>query len=254
MQKIFFYLPLLIILSLSGKAKAQISIGKDVSSHASAILDVNTLATGGKRGVLIPRIPIYNSTDRTAISAPDDYLLVFSPYTVASSFAGLSYWHNNRWNHLINQTDLYPMISSRHISQVILFAKFGTPETTPHVTDAGNAIPYPLQFKLVVFDSQNAYKSATHEYIIPEDGLYEITCESMLQISSGETSMETFVTVNGASVVSDVLSKVKGVTTGAVIYTANLKRGDRIGGAAGIGYWAGEKFMVIGGSLTIIKY
>jgi hypothetical protein len=258
MPKIIFYLcP--IILSLSISAQAQIGISKNDSigqPHPSAVLDMDMDVdiTNNRLGVLLPRIPLNGPTDRTSISNPADYLLVFSPYTKNSSYIGLSYWLNNRWNRLLNQTELFDSISRYHIAQVVLFANRTMPETHTHVTDVNNLNPYKLTYDGIIFDSQFAYNKQNDEYVIPENGLYEIVCNVTLHDVSIEESMQTIIMINGYSVVDDLVNKTSAVTVGSIVYVAELKKGDRVASAVGVGKWNTAKFRVAYGSLMIIKY
>jgi hypothetical protein len=257
MQKITFYL-LLIILGLSGKAQAQISISENPGRqpHPSAILDITNDATNGNyRGVLLPLIPLRNSTDRTSIPSPDDYLLVFSPYAAASSYAGLNYWHNNRWHRFLNQSELYGKISDAHIAQIVLFSQRNIPEDSEHSTDPANSAPYKFSLDTIIFDSQSAFNKKEHLYVIPEDGLYEILCNATVAVSVTQVSVETFVMVDGKIRAKDLIANISVPTVaGSVIYVTKLKKGQRVNGALGVGVWNSTKFKVIKASLTIVKY
>jgi hypothetical protein len=258
MSKIISYL-LPIIFTLSFSAQAQVGIGKENTvgqPHPSAMLDMDmdTDITNDRLGVLLPRIPLNDPTDRTSIPDPADYLLVFSPYTGTSSYIGLSYWHNDRWIRLLNQTELYDSISRYHIAQVILFADLSAPETNTHVTDPNNSKSYKLKLDNIIFDSQNAYNEQTREYHIPADGLYEIVCNVTLSDVSQNLSMQTFIQLNDLNVVNDLVSKTSAVTVGSVVYIAELKKGDRVCGSVGIGQWNKDTYRVRDGSLLIIKY
>jgi hypothetical protein len=252
MSKIIVYL-LPIILSLSISAQAQIGIGESGQPHPSAMLDMDM--ANNRQGVLLPRIPISGPTDKTSIPNPADYLLVFSPYTGTSSYTGLSYWHNSQWNNLLNQTNLYDSISAHRITQIILFARLHIPETTTHVTDNHQQTPYKLPLDSVVFDSQRAYDQTSQTYIIPEDGLYEIMCAATLNVAANIT-MQTFICVNQTPMINDLITQTSatGISVGSVVYTAQLKKGDRVHGAAGVGVWNKDTFKVVAGSLSILKY
>jgi hypothetical protein len=208
--------------------------------------------TGSHRGMLIPRIPLRDAADRTSIPNPADYLLVFSPYTETPSYMGLSYWHNNRWNRLLNQTELYDSISSYHIAQIVLFVNQSRPESETHVTDKNEKAPYKLPLDNVIFDSQNAYNKTIWEYVIPEAGIYEIVCNVMLDVIPG-ISMQTYVRINDSNAVNDLIRTLT-LTVGSVVYIAKLEKGDRVYGAVGAGSWNKDTYKVVAGSLSILKY
>ncbi|MDR1555557.1 MAG: hypothetical protein LBS88_00825 [Tannerellaceae bacterium] len=255
MQKIILYL-LLIIIAFPGAAEAQISIGStNRQSASSAMLDMDTTIAGRHLGVLFPRIPLESPTDCTSISNPVDYLLVFSPYTANPSYAGLNYWFNKRWNRFLNQSELYDSISTRHIAQIVLFATQSNPETSPHLTDNNNKDPYKLRIDNVTFDSQNGYNKTNYEYIIQEDGLYEITCNvELAHNNTKRPSMQTFIQINDTNTVSDLVSDSPVIVFGSVLYVAELKKGIRVGGAVGLGSWNTDLFTVTHASLAIVKY
>jgi hypothetical protein len=256
MSKIIFYL-FPIILSLSISAQAQVGISKEANiglPHPSAILDIDMDITSDRQGVLLPRIPLNGPTDRTSIPNPADYLLVFSPYTGNSSYIGLSYWYNNQWIRLLNQTELYDSVSSYYITEVMLFANLSTPERNTHVTDPSDKKSYKLPLDNTIFDNRGTYNKQTREYRIPEDGLYEIACNVTLADVPIDQSMQTFIQVNDSPEVNDLVSKTSAVTVGSVVYIAKLKKGDRVYGSAGVGTWSKTKFKVKDGSLLIIKH
>jgi hypothetical protein len=253
MQKITLY-SLLLFLSLSGKAQAQIDIGDSIRTHPSAILDINDSVAGNHRGVLFPRIPLRGPTDRTAIAAPDSFLLVFSPYTASTPYAGLTYWHNNRWNRFLNQTEVYDTISAMHLAQVVLLSELSKSETSNHVTDGSNKAPYKVALDRTIFDSQNAYNRTAHEYIIPEDGIYEIICKAMWEVSVVGQTSQIFIVANASIRTGDLVADSGTTANGSVVYVGKLNKGDRVWGAVGVGAWSKTPFKVLSASLAIVKY
>jgi hypothetical protein len=215
---------------------------------------MQTSVPNNHRGALFPRIPLRSSTDRTSIPSPADYLLIFSPYTENSSEAGLNYWHNNAWHRLLNETEMYGKISDQHIAQIVLLVQMSAPEEKTHPTDPNNKSTYKVPFDKTIFDSQNGYHQANHEYIIPETGFYEIVCEVQLSDAATGQSLQTFILVNGTSRMSDLTGNTSAVVAGSVVYIAELNKGDRVCGAVGLGNWAKDFFRVSGASFTIVKY
>jgi hypothetical protein len=253
MQKIIIYL-LPLLLAFPGGTQAQLGIGVKHRPDPSAMLDMNVPVTGKYQGVLLPRIPIASATDRSSIQDPDDYLLVFSPYTANSSRAGLNYWYNGRWNTFFNHAELYDSISGRRIAQFVMFATQSNPETTSHVTDPQNKSPYKLPVDHVDFDSQNGFDKAGFVYVIQEPGLYEIVCNAEMTDLPAAVTMQIFIQINGATAVNDMVTDAPSTVSGSVFYIAELKKGDQVYGAVGVGSWINAKYRVAKSSLAIVKY
>ncbi|MDR1644660.1 MAG: hypothetical protein LBS05_02375 [Tannerellaceae bacterium] len=259
MQRILFYL-LLVAVTLPGLAGAQVTIGMDNIVHqptSSAILDLNPVNSGPKLGLLLPRIRIGNLFDRSIITNPANYLIVFSPYTEQTSQFGLNYWNVDRWYRVLNQSELFDSISTQRIAQIVLFAEQSSSETTSHNTDNINvppSTPYTLPIDEVKFDSQNGYNKTTHEYVIPEDGFYEITCDVKIKLDNSGTTVQTFILVNGTIKVNDLVNAQATDVVGSVFYVVELDAGDKVKGAVGAGNWTNDKYKVMDSSLSIVKY
>ncbi|MDR1257850.1 MAG: hypothetical protein LBK65_01020 [Tannerellaceae bacterium] len=258
MLKIIVCILSILVAGFSGVAEAQVSIGTADKPHPSAMLDM-TSPTGNRLGVLFPLIPLNNSTDRSVISSPADFLIIFSPYANGAPLPGLNYWYGNKWNHFLNQTELYDSISAKHVAQIVLFVEQITEETVFHSSrNPDGTAPYIFPLDNVVYDSQNGYNKTSKEYIIPDNGIYEITCNVVIipqTTGSGDYSMQTFVGVDGNSVTNDLVS-FSAVTrvNGSATYTAVLNKGQRVYGAVGAGNWDTYKYRVVSSSLTIVKY
>jgi hypothetical protein len=221
-------------------------------------MDMRPIDNNHHRGVLLPRIPLRNSTDRSAIPSPDDFLLVFSPYK-DSMESGLNYWYANHWHRVLSETELYTHISEQNITQTVLSARLMEMEKTLHVTDSRNSNPYKLPLNNVVFDSQNAYNQTKYEYVIPETGTYEIVCDVACFIDRDpkdkrDVSVETFIQVNNKMMINDLISGASTIMTGSVIHITELHKNDIVYGAVGVGNWKESKFRVTSASLTIVKY
>lgn len=250
--KLFYILPA--ILGLCAETQAQIAIGDSLRPHASAMLDLNIPAGLNNRGVLFPLIPLQSATDRTSIPSPDDFLLVFTPYPAATPQAGLNYWFNNRWNHLLNQTDTYKLISNMHVAQAVLLAELKVAEKNKHITDQNAQTPYTLPLDQTIFDSQNSYDKVKYEYLIQETDFYEITCDVALTDVTPGLTMQCFIRINGVNVVNDIVSSTSSTVTASVVYIAKLNKGDSICSAVGVGNWGKDAFRIRDASLTIVKY
>ncbi|MDR1402632.1 MAG: hypothetical protein LBJ60_02870 [Tannerellaceae bacterium] len=254
MQKIKLYIVVLLAVGFSGSVQAQIKIGSTGDPHPSAMLDMNS--SGNNRlGALFPLIPINSSTDRTAISSPADFLTILSPYANDAKFPGLNYWHNDKWNHLLNQTELYDSISAKHIAQIVLFAEQTVAEGYFHVTDPSEKAPYRFRLNSVLYDSQAGF--ADSQYEILDDGIYEITCDVAIEAQSkGEmVSMQTFVRVDGKNMTNDLITfDSTNSASGSVSYTGKFTEGQLIAGCVGAGSWKTTSFRVLSSSLMIVKY
>ena len=81
---------------------AQVGIGT-LNPNKSAQLEI----AAKDRGILIPRVPLKSITDAVTISNGNvESLLVFNTNPSNSLSRGYYYWLDNRWNRIINETDL----------------------------------------------------------------------------------------------------------------------------------------------------
>jgi hypothetical protein len=257
MREITVYILSLLVAGFSGLAEAQVGIGTTEKPHPSAMLDM-TSPTGNRLGVLFPLIPLNSPTDRSGVSSPADFLMVFSPYVKDAPLPGLNYWYGNKWNHFLNQTELYDSISAKHVAQIVLFAEQTVEETVFHSSrNEDGTTPYRFPLDNVVYDSQEGYNKTSKEYIIPDDGIYEVTCNVVItpQLTSGDYTMQTFVRVDGNNVTDDLISFSSSTRiNGSATYTAILNKGQRVHGAVGAGNWDTYRYRVVSSSLTIVKY
>ena len=252
MQKIFFYF-LLPCLGLCAATQAQVSLDNQNPPRTAAILDLN-MPAGNNRGVLFPLIALKDSVDRTAIPSPDDYLLVFTPYTSKSPQAGLNYWLDNRWHHLLNQTDMNKLrMSEMHLAQAVLHAKLKEPEKNRHVTDPDAKNPYKFPLNQVVFDSQEAYDKTAYEYVIPHTGFYEISCDVEVQ-DAMSNYLQCFLQKRD-SVVSELVYKTARGKNISIIYNGTFNEGDVVYASIAVGgFWDTSLFRVRNASLTIVMF
>jgi hypothetical protein len=259
MQKRIVYILLIpLVCFYYGVANAQISIGTNSKPDPSAMLDMTSSGKG--LGVLFPLIPVNSPTSTSGISSPANFLMIFSPYAKDASNPGLSYWHGNKWNRFLNQTELYDSISAHYIAQIVLFAEQTNPETSNHnSTNSDGTTPYKFPLHNVVYDSRGGYNSATKEYVIPDDGNYEITCNVVIKPMASGNSMQTYVKVDGANTVNDLITITStSSVSGSVTYTARFTKGQHVWGAIGTGSWSStndrDKFRIESSSLVIVKY
>lgn len=93
------------LLSLNGHS--QVSIGA-ATPNASANLDVTaTDINGNKRGMLVPRVNLLNTTDATTINSGNvNSLLVFNEATQGDVTPGFYYWYINKWERIANNSNL----------------------------------------------------------------------------------------------------------------------------------------------------
>lgn len=98
---------IVLIALASFKMTAQVSIGAALPS-TSANLDVTaTDINGNKRGLLIPRLELLNTTDATTINSGNvNSLLVYNTVTQADVTPGFYYWYVNKWKRVANSEDI----------------------------------------------------------------------------------------------------------------------------------------------------
>lgn len=87
---------------------AQVGIGT-LSPNKSAQLEI----AAKDKGILIPRIPLKSITDAVTISNGNvESLLVFNTNPSGTLSRGYYYWLDNRWNRIINETDLSTVLKT----------------------------------------------------------------------------------------------------------------------------------------------
>ena len=116
MKKIFTLAGLLLVIV----AKAQVGIGTP-SPKEDAILEI--LSTN--KGVLIPRISIAdNLTKLPDATSHEESLLIYNTNTSAGTVLetnkvtpGFYYWRDNKWNRIINDTDLQAALNGNTVNE-----------------------------------------------------------------------------------------------------------------------------------------
>ncbi|MDR1982154.1 MAG: hypothetical protein LBQ39_11145 [Tannerellaceae bacterium] len=205
--------------------KAQVSINKtNTPPHPSAILDMSLSGNSGL-GVLIPKITIGHSTDKSQITNPANYLLVFSP-SLGAAYTGLNCWYQGNWNQYLSNGAAFDLLKSRHIAQNVLFVEQSAPETV-HLTS--KTYGDTLHFDKKTFDSQRAYNPATDQYVVPEDGIYELICSASIEGSNGSVSGLFILEQNYYQPLNQNFVTQSNVSSGPVenivTYMGNLNKG-----------------------------
>lgn len=94
--------------TLGANCFAQVGVGTPMPD-ASTMLDV----VANDKGILIPRVPLNNTTDATTITNGNkESLLVFNTQTINDVTPGYYYWYINKWQRLIDTDTLPPLIVS----------------------------------------------------------------------------------------------------------------------------------------------
>lgn len=95
-------------------ANAQVGIGTP-TPNASAMLDI----TATNKGVLIPRVALTANDDQTTVTTPTTSLLVYNTNTSDANVAdvkkvtpGFYYWNVNKWERIVNQSQLDTAITN----------------------------------------------------------------------------------------------------------------------------------------------
>ncbi len=103
MKKIILLIGILLGLNSHG----QVSIGAALP-NTSANLDVTADdINGNKRGLLIPRLALLNTTDASTINTGNvNSLLVFNTATQADVTPGFYYWYINKWERVAAASDI----------------------------------------------------------------------------------------------------------------------------------------------------
>lgn len=92
----------------SAHTYAQVGIGT-LSPSKSAQLEV----VANNKGILIPRVPLKSITDAVTISNGNvESLLVFNTNPSGTLKRGYYYWLDNKWNRVVNDTDLNEVIKT----------------------------------------------------------------------------------------------------------------------------------------------
>ncbi|MDR1880663.1 MAG: hypothetical protein LBQ78_06985 [Tannerellaceae bacterium] len=237
-------------------AKAQVSINKtNTPPHPSAMLDMSLSGNSGL-GVLIPRITIGHATDNSRITNPADYLLVFSPSSGTTDFTGLNCWHQNHWKPYLSSGAAFDMLTSFHIAQTVLFVEQFEPEKIPHTSGSSG---YTLHLDIIKFDSQRTYNPATYQYVIPEAGVYEITCGASIESSvAGTVSSELHIRKNNlVSLNHNFVSRTNSSynpMVNTVTCIEELAKKDTIHCTLNFGNWGTENFTVKSAYMMITRY
>src|SRR5690606_28651707 len=89
-------------------ANAQVGIGTPTPANSSQLGIV-----GKNKGVLIPRVALTSPAIIGPISGTEvESLLVYNTATAGDITPGFYYWFNNKWERIVNQTQLDDAIGS----------------------------------------------------------------------------------------------------------------------------------------------
>ncbi len=145
-------------------ANAQVGIGTPMPS-SSAQLDI----VSENKGVLIPRVELTRTTDFSPITgAQTESLLVYNTKPQNDVALGFYYWSANKWNRIINQTDLDTAINNfggdlTEIKKLVSFILPSSPVNDPAVPQTHTTMVYnptTKQISFVTYDTAtNAYKT-----------------------------------------------------------------------------------------------
>jgi hypothetical protein len=169
------YLLIVLGLFVSISSYSQVSIGASVPS-TSANLDVTAIdINGNKRGLLIPRLNLLNTTDATTITNGNvNSLLVFNEATQADVTPGFYYWYINKWERVLNNANLIetPTVLSFDVNTGIL----------NYVNEQGNNPPLNLSsLKIEPWQvEQTSFQATTNTQNIYQIGNVGIGTNDML--------------------------------------------------------------------------
>jgi len=143
---------------------AQVSIGTAIP-NTSANLDVTaTDLNGFKRGLLIPRLSLLNTTDVSTINSGNiNSLLVFNEATQADVTPGFYYWFVNKWERVANNSDIVetPTNLSFNVNTGIL--NYVNEDGNNPIIDLNSLKIEPWQIELTAFQAnsniQNIYQT-----------------------------------------------------------------------------------------------
>lgn len=143
-------------------ANAQVGIGTPMPS-SSAQLDI----VSENKGVLIPRVELTRTTDFSPITgAQTESLLVYNTKPQNDVALGFYYWSANKWNRIINQTDLDTAINNfggdlTEIKKLVSFILPSSPVNDPAVPQTHTTMVYNPTTKQISFVT---YDTATSAY------------------------------------------------------------------------------------------
>lgn len=111
---------LIFVISLNLFCYSQIGIGANVTSFddSEALKIVSS-----NKGVLVPNISIPNLNAASPVTAPANSLMVYNTNTATGK--GFYMWNNNKWNPLINSTNVYKYLGIVRSLTSVSNARFG---------------------------------------------------------------------------------------------------------------------------------
>lgn len=143
-------------------ANAQVGIGTP-SPNSAAQLDI----VSPNKGVLIPRVELTSTTVFSPISgAETESLLVYNTKAQNDVVLGFYYWSANKWNKIINKTDLDTAINNfggdlTEIKKLVSYVLPSSPVNNPAVPQNHTTMVYNPTTKQISFVT---YDTATSSY------------------------------------------------------------------------------------------
>ncbi|MDR6919563.1 MULTISPECIES: hypothetical protein [Chryseobacterium] len=262
MKNLKYNLAIITFLCFTLLSNAQVAITlsniPDPTPHASAVLDMD-FPVNTNNGILLPKIPLKNTTDKDIITNPANYLLVYSNPNPAlnSPSKGLAYWDPGapvqpQWSTVANITNVSESLGIKGVIKTLAYARQNTPETTLHIT--GTSGGYKIKFETEYLDIMNAFNLSTHEYTISSPGVYSVKCLINITVGQAAASAQAFVIRNGAVMSSGSLVQTTGAGTSwplSISSYLNLAAGDKMACGAGYGSYGASTFKVNNAVLVI---
>ncbi|MDM1553615.1 MULTISPECIES: hypothetical protein [Chryseobacterium] len=195
------------------KSNGSVGVGT-VTPHGSAMLEVNidALASGGKKGFLGPKAALTSQTDQATIPSPAVGLLVFNLGTGGLGYVGYVFWNGSEWRALDNSP-----LTPGTIGSLLCNGSTLSPSTyTANVPYTGTLnVPY-------TNGNGGTYPA---QVIGPVNGLTATLSAGNFNAGSGTLSY----TITGTPTVSSPTSTSFSLDIGGQTCTATVGSGDGIG-------------------------
>lgn len=165
---------------LSLNAYGQVGIGTS-APHASAALDldVSSLPSNDKKGLLLPKVQLQNNTDVTTIASPTVGLMV---YNIANAAVGTPqavvantyyYWNGVQWINLATLTEV-----RRELLPQVFFLAQSPSQNTVSGSDNVNIAPVVVSFSpssVMLNTGNNITLNANNAFRVNTTGNYEVS-------------------------------------------------------------------------------
>lgn len=230
-------------------ANAQVGIGT-ADPSTSAELDI--VAKSGKKGILIPRVELKNTTEfqMTGKSAESTSLLVFNKTEVKDLVpTGFYYWDGTKWNRIVGKEELDTVIKNlgdnitnittklegdvKNLQAVVNYILPSNPDNTddkgnPVVTEKHTTIVYNPETKEMFYVTYEGGKYTTEKIDLTKmvQGVETNTFFKEIKDASGKvtgyvyfnesTIVKAIGTETDAAKIKDIISKLDENTPGAI--------------------------------------